>query len=760
MDIFASESDKNNEDIICPSGKCLNIPEIIYKFNPLKSEIHYKCKCHNNYEQKTNISPKDFLEKSKYFICNDCNKKINCDDIFFFCNDCKKIFDKKCIQNHTKDLKHFNFDAIQRNNLYNLCREHNESFFLRCKNCKELLCKKCKIDIHMKDNHSLQKIEDFLISKKELNDKNLAFKKQKDIFDKIKKMSISNNNSFKVIENDIKIKQKIINSYNKNRSNFNSIINFKKLYIKNDEKYEKIIYNFLNINEGKENDESRLNKFIDENLILIYYSLMINKDKSLNDSILKNIGKKLFNFETDKYFNNEEKNSINDNNVKNNNDSKGSNTPNKMDIENNQINTNNENNNKVKNVKESKGNEKENSEKKKSKSSSEIKEHKKEKDNKKISEGEQNNMFISNMIELKSGNFAISYRNTIEIYDLRKLNYENEIKSFDNLSIKKSKCFLQKIYPDKDNKKHVNYVYEFTDGILLCPTFSKIIIVKLTNNDQSYEIIGHINLCESELTRKMISLKEYLVLLNEQHHNCHIKLFKQNSLNNGDIKKNFIFDMKDQISNKAELLVSIFEIKKIINKSKENDDNYLYEFIATSNADYTSSKDKIIFYGIKNDKIEKIKEINGISCSVEPDSICQINEKIICIGLQNYSRGNQMDGFALIDISKRELYKIIKDQYPISSICYYKEKNLIIASMQIQEKDGDDYYSTNIYKIMENKGDKGTKEIEFKKVYEYKNMTKNVVISINKIQYPTDDIIFVTSTCMSYLEVIKAKIEN
>ena len=119
-----------------------------------------------------------------------------------------------------------------------------------------------------------------------------------------------------------------------------------------------------------------------------------------------------------------------------------------------------------------------------------------------------------------------------------------------------------------------------------------------------------------------------------------------------------------------------------------------------------------------------------------------------------------MDGFALIDISKRELYKIIKDQYPISSICYYKEKNLIIASMQIQEKDGDDYYSTNIYKIMENKGDKGTKEIEFKKVYEYKNMTKNVVISINKIQYPTDDIIFVTSTCMSYLEVIKAKIKN
>lgn len=204
-------------------------------------------------------------------------------------------------------------------------------------------------------------------------------------------------------------------------------------------------------------------------------------------------------------------------------------------------------------------------------------------------------------------------------------------------------------------------------------------------------------------------------------------------------------------------MVSIFEIKKIINKSKENDNNYSYEFIATSNTVYSSGKDQVVFYGIKNEKIEKIKIINNLSCSVEPNSICQLNDKIICIGLQNHNKENQNNGFALIDIYTRELHNIIKD-YAISCLYCSKENKLLFASMEIKEKDID-YFSTNIYKIIENKDKKGNKEIELEKIYKYKNMTENIVISINKVQCSFKGVIFVTSSDSFNLEVVKAEIE-
>ena len=371
------------------------------------------------------------------------------------------------------------------------------------------------------------------------------------------------------------------------------------------------------------------------------------------------------------------------------------------------------------------------------------------------------------MIRLRSGNFAISNKNKIEIYDFSKLNYENEIKVFDNKLIKKNECLIQEIYPEKENKyKNVNYVFEFKDGILLCSAFSKIIIVKLTNNDTEHEVIGHINLRESELTRKIISLKEdYLILLNEHYKNCNIKLIKISKKNhqtiihdnNIEIIKSYDFDILDEIS--TELFVSIFEIKN--DKLKKNDDNiYLYEFIATSNATYKLGKDIVIFYGIKNDKIKKIKVISGISCSVEPESICQLNDNIICIGLQKYKKKTQeqVNGFALIDIYKRELHNIIRD-HDVSSLYYYKQNNLLLASTEILGK-GIDYFSTNIYKIIENKDDKGNNIIELKKAYEYKNITKNIVISINKVLYPCKGFIFVTCSDLCDLEVVKTDLNN
>ena len=65
-----------------------------------------------------------------------------------------------------------------------------------------------------------------------------------------------------------------------------------------------------------------------------------------------------------------------------------------------------------------------------------------------------------------------------------------------------------------------------------------------------------------------------------------------------------------------------------------------------------------MFFGIrKNDideyYVDKIKEIEGLSCSIEADSICQINDKYLCIGLQKQDVKKNISGFAFIDIYKR-----------------------------------------------------------------------------------------------------------
>ena len=72
-------------------------------------------------------------------------------------------------------------------------------------------------------------------------------------------------------------------------------------------------------------------------------------------------------------------------------------------------------------------------------------------------------------------------------------------------------------------------------------------------------------------------------------------------------------------------------------------------------------------------------------CSCELDVICQINKKYLCIGPQNYEKPNQKNGFALIDILNRELFQIIEDG-PISSLCNVKEKQLLLATMEISKK--------------------------------------------------------------------------
>ena len=92
------------------------------------------------------------------------------------------------------------------------------------------------------------------------------------------------------------IKERIINNYKNNKNDYNSIINLKNMYIKNKEIYENIIQNFLNQNNENKNYEINMRNeenFIDKYLLPFLYSLMINKEESLNEGLLNLSAKKI-----------------------------------------------------------------------------------------------------------------------------------------------------------------------------------------------------------------------------------------------------------------------------------------------------------------------------------------------------------------------------------------------------------------------------------------------------------------------------------
>jgi hypothetical protein len=227
----------------------------------------------------------------------------------------------------------------------------------------------------------------------------------------------------------------------------------------------------------------------------------------------------------------------------------------------------------------------------------------------------------------------------------------------------------------------------------------------------------------------------------------------------------------------------MYEIKKEKKEKKEqnnnnnnnnNDNEYLYEFLITSNKVYNHGDNRIEFYGVK--KVEKqllfmkIQVINNISCSIQVNSICRISDKYICVGLQNHDLKGQISGFAIIDVYSREISRIIRDQ-EISCLYYSLQNDLLIASMEVRDKKKN-FFMTKIYKISKNRGDRGEEEIDFKKIFEYNNKHIDTISSVCELKSlcfrfnteqddfnDNNNIIFVTASHDSTLEVIKTNIK-
>ena len=818
--------------LFCPSEKCLNVPDITYNYNPINSEIVYKCKCKENHEnseqevQKMNL--KEFLEKSSSIFCFFCKKRIN-ESKFIFCLDCKNIFDISCSFKHKDNENHLNYST---NNINDFCFEHKENCIFKCMFCNLPFCKNCDAIFHFNNAHSTQQTEQSTFNNKGFDNIKAIFEKQKTILEKIKEI---NNNFIDSLENDIQIKERIIKNYQNGKSKDNkSIKNLKQLYIKNQENYENFITKYFNEIKKESNDKE---KFVNEIILPFIYSLMINKDESFNDELIDIMKSKLnsldYKNKLNKYNefssqkneinnniehiskNNQERNcKININYIKNDNNKENlnvqikdiytlkqplrlpifSDTNNLNDTfknNNNNLNINNNEQSYIQknNFKENKINKQENSpeinsenieKKKKGRPKKLIKKANLKSEESSESSEEYKN-FISNMILLDSGNFAISSESHVGIYDLRK------IKDFNNKIIGRNNCLIQEIPLHQiTNGKKISHIFQFPDKTLLCAIYSEIIIIKLKNQDMDYEIIGKIKLKEKELTRKLISLGDsLLVILSEQEKNCYIKIYEkiENKLSIQNIFANmnnilntqkFNYFPKDYKYENNRIIKEDLSFKNVIynlNNSnvlwttlfalKTKNDNLKYhEFIATSNAEYLLGKNSVIFFGIKKEisehqfSIQKVGKIKGISCSVETNSICQIDEQYICIGLENFNKLGQTKGFAIIDIYKREFIKRIENDN-INSIYYDKQNNFLISSMEAVEKKIKDNFIIKIYKVIKNE-ENG--EIKFINISEYKSKHTSPITSIHKIQINSNnDYIFVTLSSESELEVINTE---
>ena len=377
------------------------------------------------------------------------------------------------------------------------------------------------------------------------------------------------------------------------------------------------------------------------------------------------------------------------------------------------------------------------------------------------------------MIILKSGNIAISKKEVIEIYDLRKLNFQRENCIYNYEEIK-NMCLLQKIMIDQ--RKFINYVFEFTDQTLLCATPPKIYRIKLTNNDLNYKILDNINI-KKENPTKMISLgKDLLVVLTETNKYSKIKLFKKIEKNKKENKEDTSFELIQKNALKDnKLFISIYPIIK--NKNIKKDD-YLYEFIATTNYHFNNATKKCpaMFFGVKKNNLdkyyaEKITEIENLSCSIEADSICQINDRYLCVGLQRKNLDVQKNGFALIDIYQRDVYKIINTiDDEISSLCYNPKNNLLFASMEICNGKLKSDFKTKIYQLIDKINDKRERKIELKFLYQHNNKHRDSISSIKQIPITNNNmdleekdidknIILVTYSKDLTLEALKVEFE-
>ena len=105
-----------------------------------------------------------------------------------------------------------------------------------------------------------------------------------------------------------------------------------------------------------------------------------------------------------------------------------------------------------------------------------------------------------------------------------------------------------------------------------------------------------------------------------------------------------------------------------------------------------------------------------------------MNDDFLCIGLQNYNKGGQKNGFAIIHIKKKDINRIIKD-LSIYSLSFNSEKKLLYSAMDsVQKGNKNHQYMIGIYEVVE-----GIGEIYLNNICKIKSKHTNIIVSLSEI---------------------------
>ena len=268
---------------------------------------------------------------------------------------------------------------------------------------------------------------------------------------------------------------------------------------------------------------------------------------------------------------------------------------------------------------------------------------------------------IMNMVKLKNGGFATSsWDGTVKIFDDKnysliqtikepKLNDISYVTQLSDESLLICSNIMQKIKLSHDNKSHIiEFVFSgYKDYIIK--------VIELENKN--------IVTCDWEFKIKIWGYSNKNSIDNKNNNN---NVGNNNNIgsipNNHAIKNNRKISIKKMNSN-PKFTKNVNNLYNLI-KDSINQGEHLSsicrinnnQFVSSSNSHLENGKDILRFY---DENLVNYDSIKGISCSELPDSICQLNKKLLAIALQKWKEG-QVRGIALINVNFRQIVKIIQ----------------------------------------------------------------------------------------------------
>ena len=220
-------------------NRCHEIPIIKELVNGGGSSFFISAECYNKHgvyfcALQDYCNDLNQLDKIK---CNNCKKIQGISNdilrLFTFCKTCNQYFCPECYDSFKK--VHKSHQTIRLDNFDFICKEHNKPYTEYCSKCNTNICSNCK-NSHSKHGN-ITALKDIILLEKKIQNAYDKIKKQQTQIDEINKilnnfLKITNEKAKEYQENIntiLKFNHQIFNCYDREKLNYQSIVNFDKI---------------------------------------------------------------------------------------------------------------------------------------------------------------------------------------------------------------------------------------------------------------------------------------------------------------------------------------------------------------------------------------------------------------------------------------------------------------------------------------------------------------------------------------------------